>query len=198
MRVCTLVCVSAESSRAPSHEAGLRQGEIWDEGLSACQGGRRCSGAERPRRGPAQAKDALRCSVSPLASQVPDVMKTLWKAMYTVQQSTLRDLLFKAACLLAGFHLQPVVDSLLQTELLSERYVRSPLAPLWPNSNPKLACSREIQGSSRSHSSPRSLSSARSCARASGEAGIVCPAAGEESVWPLGRAPGVPEDGAHG
>lgn len=95
--------------------------------------------------------------------------------MYTMQQGTLRDLLFKAARLLAGFHPQPVVDSLLQTELPSERYVRSPLAPLWPNSNPRLACGRQIQGSSRSHSSPRSLGSARSCARASGEAGIVCP-----------------------
>ncbi|XP_066852657.1 maestro heat-like repeat-containing protein family member 2B [Anser cygnoides] len=53
--------------------------------------------------------------------EVPEVVNILWKAMYTMQQGTLRDLLFKAARLLAGFHLQPVVDSLLQTELPSER-----------------------------------------------------------------------------
>ncbi|XP_066852663.1 maestro heat-like repeat-containing protein family member 2B [Anser cygnoides] len=53
--------------------------------------------------------------------EVPEVVNILWKAMYTMQQGTLRDLLLKAARLLAGFHLQPVVDSLLQTELPSER-----------------------------------------------------------------------------
>ena len=71
----------------------------------------------------------------PLSFQVPEVMKILWKGMWTMQQSTLKHLLFKAVCLLASFHLEPVTDSLLQTKVPSERYVRSPVAPLWSNSN---------------------------------------------------------------
>lgn len=143
---------------------------------------------ERGAEGTAQAKDTLKCSLSPLSLQVPEFMKILWEARHTVQQSPLKDLFFKALCLLAGFRSQAVVDTLLQTESPSERYVRSPL-PLrgHQTATPRLACSGGIQGSSRSHSSPRSLSSARSGAHVSGEAGIVCPAAGEESVWPLGR-----------
>ncbi|KAM9193857.1 maestro heat-like repeat-containing protein family member 2B [Mergus octosetaceus] len=55
--------------------------------------------------------------------EVPKFMKILWEARHTVQQSPLKDLLFKAICLLAGFHIQPVADTLLQTESPSERDV---------------------------------------------------------------------------
>ncbi|KAI6059580.1 Maestro heat-like repeat-containing protein family member 2B [Aix galericulata] len=69
--------------------------------------------------------------------EVPKFMKILWEARRTVQQRPLKDRLLKAICLLAGFHIQPVVDTLLQAESSSARYVRSPLAPPWPpNSNP--------------------------------------------------------------
>eukprot|EP00075_Anas_platyrhynchos_P023219 XP_027312472.1 maestro heat-like repeat-containing protein family member 2B [Anas platyrhynchos] len=53
--------------------------------------------------------------------EVPEFMKILWEARHTVQQSPLKDLFFKALCLLAGFRSQAVVDTLLQTESPSER-----------------------------------------------------------------------------
>lgn len=93
---------------------------------------------ERGAEGTAQAKDTLKCSLSPLSLQLQEFMKILWEARCTVQEGPFKDLLFKAMCLLADFRIPPVADTLLlQAESSSERYVRSLLAPPWPpNSNP--------------------------------------------------------------
>ncbi|XP_032042107.1 maestro heat-like repeat-containing protein family member 2B [Aythya fuligula] len=54
--------------------------------------------------------------------EVSKYVKILWEARHTMEQS-LEGLLFKTICLLAGLQIQPVVDTLLQTELASDRDV---------------------------------------------------------------------------
>ncbi|XP_074936548.1 maestro heat-like repeat-containing protein family member 2B [Phalacrocorax aristotelis] len=67
------------------------------------------------------AAGALRRSFPPSSFQVPEVLHILHSCMQTMRQSTHRPLLLQAVRLLARFHHEPVVDSLLQKRLPVDR-----------------------------------------------------------------------------
>lgn len=69
-------------------------------------------------------------SFSSSSFQVPEVLHVLYSRMQTVKKDTHRRLLLHSVYILACFHHEPVVESLLQKRLPMDRSVHSHLAPL--------------------------------------------------------------------
>ena len=95
-------------------------------------------------------KDAPSPSFSSSSIQVPKILNTLYAYM---QQSTHRPFLLRAVFLLAQFHQEPVISSLLQKGLPMDRYVHYPLPHCSQRETLQLACTGGARMRSRSSSS---------------------------------------------
>ena len=94
-------------------------------------------------------KDAPSPSFSSSSIQVPKILNTLYAYM---QQSTHRPFLLRAVFLLAQFHQEPVISSLLQKGLPMDRYVHYPLPHCSQRETLQLACTGGARMRSRSSS----------------------------------------------